>query len=321
MIGDGDAVTREEVRWAYRTFLEREPESDEAIAAHMTADDLGTLARRFIESAEFRQRQSLPVMRSRFVPLDAEANLVEVDIDGATLATLVAHVRRCWEFLGRDRPHYSVLTHAAFRPDALPENETAFWASGEHEAEMLIRILKRHGIGSTTPLACIDFGCGVGRVTAPLAERFATVHAYDISEPHIEIAKTRTDRAVFHVVRDLPVALAPADIFHSRIVFQHNPPPIIAMLIRSALGCLKPNGIAVFQVPTYEMGYRFKARGYIERMNREVLDMEMHCLPQEHIFRIAEDSGCRILEVREDGSAAGAGRTISNTFVVQCPLH
>jgi hypothetical protein len=215
MTSHDDPVSREHVRWAYRTFLDREPESEEAIAAHLAVTDLGALARRFVESAEFRQKYALPATQPRLVPLDAEGNVVDVNVDAATLAALIEHVRRSWEFLGRVRPHHSVLTHPQFKPDVIQENETAFWASGEREAEGFVRILKRSGITSTAELTCLDFGCGIGRVTAPLVKRFAVVHAYDISEPHIEIAKTRTDRAVFHLVRHLPVALAPADVFHS----------------------------------------------------------------------------------------------------------
>jgi SAM-dependent methyltransferase len=259
----------------------------------------------------------LPISPADLLPLDTERNEVDVEVDSATLAELIAPVRRCWEFLGKDRPHYSVLTHEAYKPNNLPDNETAFWASGESEARVLLRILKRHGLASADNLICIDFGCGVGRVTAPLSNRFASVHGYDISQPHIDIARTRTTKAVFHLVRDLPVTLVPTDGFYSRIVFQHNPPPMIALLIRCALTCLKPNGIAVFQVPTYEMEYFFDSRKYLKSINSRNPGMEMHCLPQEYIFQLAAKSGCRLLEVREDRSTGHRGRTISNTFIVQ----
>jgi 2-polyprenyl-3-methyl-5-hydroxy-6-metoxy-1,4-benzoquinol methylase len=318
MIDHGNPVTREHVQWAYRIFLDREPESEEAIAAHLAAADLGALTRRFIESAEFRQKQSLKSEAPHLVPLDAARNSVEVDVGAETLSSLLSHVRRCWEFLGQERPHHSVLTNPAFLPDALKETETAFWASGEREAEVLLRILGRHGITSVTKLTCIDFGCGIGRVTAPLADRFAMVHGYDISEPHIEIARSRTRKAAFHLVRELPITLLPTDVFHSRIVLQHNPPPVIAILIRSALACLKPGGIAVFQVPTYQMGYTFDTRKYLERISgTRTPDMEMHVLPQDHIFQIAAEVGCRTLEIREDNSTASSDRIVSNTFIIQ----
>jgi SAM-dependent methyltransferase len=317
MIDHPNGITREHVQWAYRTFLDREPESEEAIAAHMVAADLEALARRFIASREFRQKL---LQHDQIVSVDAAGNSVEVDVDADALALLVAHVRRCWEFLGQERPHYSVLTSPSFLPDALQENEVAFWASGEKHADVLIRILARCGVLSIDSLTCIDFGCGVGRVTAPLANRFAAVHPYDISAPHLEIAKSRTRKANFHLLRELPVKLVPADVFYSSIVLQHNPPPIIAMLIKNALACLKPGGIAVFQVPTYEVGYSFSVRAYLQKIDRSPPPgMEMHCLPQHHIFRFAAEACCRVIEVREDNSTGRRGRDISNVFIIQRP--
>jgi SAM-dependent methyltransferase len=255
-------------------------------------------------------------MPRKTIAIDNPAVQVEVDVDPATLCELIAHVRRCWEFMGQHRPYHSVLTVPTFLPEAFKGNEGAFWASGYSDAQVLERMLARHGVQSTKNLTCIDFGCGVGRVTGPLAERFAAVHGYDISAPHLEIARRRTSKAEFHLARSLPMALVLADVFYSRIVLQHNPPPIIALLIKSALECLKPGGLAVFQVPTYAVGYSFTAKSYIRRRGSS-MDMEMHCLPQHHIFKIVAKTGCRLLEVREDDAGGHYDANISNVFVIQ----
>ncbi len=305
-------ITAEQVHWAYQTFLHREPESEDVIADHLKAHDLTQLTRNFMESEEFRR-----TVPPAFIPLDANANTVEVDVDASTMELLVHHVRRCWEQLGRQRPHNSVITNPDFLPDKFARNEAAFWASGQQDAEVLLSVLARHGMKSVSRQTCVELGCGVGRITTPLAGYFAAVHGYDISAPHLDIARTRCETAQFHLLRELPVEFAPADVFYSIIVLQHNPPPIIAMLIRSALGCLKPGGIAVFQVPTYETDYSFRAGEYIERIKHGALDMEMHCLPQHHIFKIAAETGCRPLEVREETSTGRTGRDVSNMFVIQ----
>ena len=309
------SLTRKDVVSAYRTFLGRRPESEEAIAAHMRARSLDVLHRIFLESPEFRQR--VQALQTGRVPLDMPPIEVDVEVDEEALKALLGHVRRCWEFMGRERPHHSVLTDPNFLPDALSDNEAEFWDSGERDAEVLEKILARHGIGSLNSLSCIDFGCGVGRVTAPLAARFSTVNAYDISAPHIEIAKGRAGDANFHLLRELPVLFLPTDVFYSRIVLQHNPPPIIALLIKSALDCLKPGGIAVFQVPTYETAYNFVIAKYLKKLAKSPLNMEMHCLPQHHVFRLAREAGCEVLEIREEDSTGRAGSDISNLFVIR----
>jgi SAM-dependent methyltransferase len=300
---------------AYRTFLNREPESEEAIRFHMDAPGIEALHRIFLDSAEFREKYAAP---AKILPIDVPANPVEVSVSEETLETLLAHVRRCWEHMGGERPHHSVITVPEFLPEAFKANEARFWAGGEHEALVLEKGLARHGITRLKELACVELGCGVGRVTGPLSRRFASVDAYDISAPHIEIARTRASTAHFHLLRDLPIAFTPADVFYSWIVLQHNPPPVMALLIRSALDCLRPGGVAVFQIPTYEIGYSFSVQGYLRRVS-SARDMEMHCLPQREIFRIAAEAGCRLLEVREENSTGRMGTDVSNLFVIQRP--
>ena len=87
-----------------------------------------------------------------------------------------------------------------------------------------------------------------------------------------------------------------------------------ASLIRSALESLAPGGIAVFQVPTYKLGYRFVAAEHVDRERPDEPDMEMHCLPQRHVLRIAAETGCRVLEVREHDLTDAHG---SDLFTIQ----
>jgi sulfatase maturation enzyme AslB (radical SAM superfamily) len=49
-------VSRDDVVWCYRTFLQREPESDEAVAAHLKSPDIRALVQGFVTSNEFVSR-------------------------------------------------------------------------------------------------------------------------------------------------------------------------------------------------------------------------------------------------------------------------
>ena len=104
------------------------------------------------------------------------------------------------------------------------------------------------------------------------------------------------------------------DAFFSIIVLQHNPPPLIAHLLRTVLYQLRPGGSADFRVPTYRLDYRFEAAAYLKTpINFSAA--EMHVLPQHEVLRIADQSGCRPSEVREDPS--GSFGMISQRFLLQ----
>ena len=99
-------------------------------------------------------------------------------------------------------------------------------------------------------------------------------------------------------------------------MLQHNPPPVIAQILRTVFRKLRPAGIGYFQIHTFEQGYRFFATKYLN----EVADprsrkMETHVLPQEALFALIEECECQLLEIREDGQ--GATTTISNRVLVR----
>jgi SAM-dependent methyltransferase len=112
---------------------------------------------------------------------------------------------------------------------------------------------------------------------------------------------------------------APFDLWFSRIVLQHNSPPIIALILRRALSLLAPGGVAVFQVPTYAKNYAFMLDRYLGRLDQDG-QIEMHVLPQHVVFAIAAEAGCVALEVLEDGSI-GIANWQSSTFAVHKPGH
>jgi SAM-dependent methyltransferase len=101
------------------------------------------------------------------------------------------------------------------------------------------------------------------------------------------------------------------DLWFSHIVLQHNPPPVIANVLRRMFSMLAPGGVAIFQVPTYSPGYRFNAEVYLAEPRQK--NIEMHCLPQPVVFKLAAQAGCIPLEVRED--LAMGYPWISNIFV------
>ena len=90
---------------------------------------------------------------------------------------------------------------------------------------------------------------------------------------------------------------------------------VITELTRNALRALKPDGIAVFQIPTYISGYHFSLPEWLQ--SERLADIQMHCLPQSRVFALIAELRCDLLEVREDDATGEAGKIVSNTFVVR----
>jgi len=113
---------------------------------------------------------------------------------------------------------------------------------------------------------------------------------------------------------DLPAAFEPCDAFYSKIVLQHNPPPLIGYLLRTLIRSLRRGGVGVFQVPTYYAGYRFDLHSALQSPQHS--DMEMHCYPQADLFSLFADEGARLVYVREDDTPGRRDIFVSQVFVL-----
>jgi SAM-dependent methyltransferase len=317
-------ISRDEVIWAYRMLLGREPESEDAIRHHMKCKSRLALREQMARSPEFlASRLSENLHADRLNILKPEFTKLEIETDGSDdqLNACFEKIKEAWIHLGIIKPHYSVMNQPDFLPENIGDSIDAFYASGEEEAKVVENILARHDCASLPGKICLEYGSGVGRVTMGLACRFAWVHGYDISPGHLAYATERaTEIGLTNITLHLCAEnffepLGECDVAYSRIVFQHNPPPVQGRLIKSFLRAVKPGGIAIFQVLTYMKDYHFNTHNWLKK--RHSLDMQMHCLPQQKIFEIISAESCITLEVGEDNSVGHFDSWMSNTFVVR----
>lgn len=298
-------LSRETVVWAYRLFLGRDPENDEVIDAATLYPSREDLVRAFLASAEFRSR-GLPGWRQMdpFAgPLDAEWQVAAPVMD-----ELRDRMAVMWERLGRERPHWSVLAGPEHLPENIAAHEQAFYDGGDWDLRMLLATLTRVGRSPAEFDLLFEFGCGTGRVTHHLSRHFHRVVACDISSSHLALARqaliargvenVRFTQATRH---DFGMS-EPYDLWFSRLVLQHNPPPVIAAILDRALSLLQPRGLAVFQVPVYAPGYRFSLDEY-RRVRDTFGPFEMHALPQSAVLGVARRANCQLIELRDDDSA------------------
>jgi 2-polyprenyl-3-methyl-5-hydroxy-6-metoxy-1,4-benzoquinol methylase len=226
--------------------------------------------------------------------------------------------------LGHEKPHWSVLSSDQFLPEKIEENRRRFYESGIDDAKRILSALERHGRDAIDHPRVVEYGCGVGRVTPHLATAFREVTAIDISASHLAMAEETahaagTRNARFRLARAPEFGMTgPFDLWFSYIVLQHNPPPVIAMILRRALSMLAPGGIAIFQVPSFAMGYQYDVARYLANPT-STGTIEVHCLPQPVVYRLAREAGCELLEVREDGAMGPHHNWLSNSYIFAKP--
>ena len=324
---DERPVSSEDVVWCYRNLLKREPESPAMVERHAAAvPNFHALVVRFVTSEEFRKKSgvlqpppSVQQPPSR-VPLDCLPMHADVDVSLEQLTALRDRTAKSWAQLGETEPHFSVLTGEEFRPANMNDEAVEkFYGTGVVESRIIEAVLERYGFHDTEHKICVEYGCGLGRVTMALSKYFEHVYGYDVSAPHLKLAEERRravncDNVDFILLNDLEQEIQRCDFFYSKIVFQHNPPPVILVLIETALNSLKVGGIAIFQVPTYGTDYSFHVDDYLRREWQP--RMETHCFPQARVFDAIQQAGCELLEIRED-DATGKPHWVSNTFVVR----
>jgi trans-aconitate methyltransferase len=318
-----DTVTKDDVEWCYRHLLGREPESEDVIRKHLQSHRLRLLLNNFVSSPEFQKRVHQPETTAHVAALqwNLPRSRVDLEVTEDQLKGIAAKIGEAWTHLGNIKPHFSVLTDKKFSPEHLQDNINEFWASGESEYRNIQAVLARNGVEEVSRRTAVEYGCGVGRVTMALAGRFKEVHAYDVSPGHLKLASERAQQlslvnVQFHQCKDaLGDSLAPCDFFYSRIVLQHNPPPVIHRILQRALAALTSGGLAVFQVPTFQTNYSFDVARWLATPH--VLDMQMHCLPQQVIFALAANAGCEVLEVMSDASTGDVVHFVSNVFVLR----
>lgn len=308
----------------YRAILEREPDQPtcmEFLQRLNNGEPLGGIVREFITCDEFRLKY---MGRLGIEPLPA--NAIDLDLAPSQRQRLWERVAKAWNQLGQEEPYWSVLESEEFRTANIATAGTIdrFYESGRYDVERVASYLSRNGHHLPETGVCVDYGCGLGRVTLWLARRCERVLAIDVSQAHLDVARRTlaahgVSNVEFRLLRtrqDLDL-LRDFDFFHSVLVLQHNPPPLIADILAAAFAGLNTGGSAFFQLPTFDRHYSWHYDSYIAQ-TVPVQQMEMHVLPQSAVFDLAARAGVVPLEVEPD-ACTGTPDWISNTFVFAKP--
>lgn len=180
---------------------------------------------------------------------------------------------RQWNEWGRKNPYLGVLgVESSTMSQA--DVEAAFFASGETHIADVIGTIERHFGGLQRKSSALDFGCGVGRLVAPLSRRFDHVTGVDVSPAMIEIARVRVSSAPRIDFVEHLSAIDPArryDLVHSYIVIQHIRPEQGYPIISDLLDRVAPGGFFALHMTVGDL-----------RRSRRMLNALRYRLPPLH---------------------------------------
>lgn len=226
----------------------------------------------------------------------------------------IGELSESWDRLGRRSPMRAILNPGGWGPEIWDRD--AFFATGRKEIEAALDWARRCGAEPARGRA-LDFGCGAGRLTQALAERFESACGLDIAASMIELARScnrHGERCRYlHNVSERLEGLADGefDFVYSSITLQHVDPRLVPGYLREFLRVLAPGGALLFQLPAapsrsfkgrlLALSPRWLMRLY-GRLRRGSVT-EVHGVPREGVVRILEEAGAELVAVEADSSA------------------
>lgn len=182
-----------------------------------------------------------------------------------------------WEKWGSENPFFGVLSDPKFiGSDLKAAIEEEFYRSGQNDIRNTMRYLGL--LGGNKFKYAVDFGCGTGRLTIPLASYAKKVTGVDISHSVLNKAKEKTPKKLSTKISyiDLTTHDIPKnyDFVHSFIVLQHIPPRRGKRIITDLLTDLQPGGFAALHI-TYANN--------TSRLKKMTVWLRNHIVPL-HIF-------------------------------------
>jgi len=293
---------------AYRLFLGRSPENEQAIERHIGPHSTIWSLIRDIQNSPEAKRYRVWVASG---DVSRYKSKVDISVTPQEFARMMSHVEKVWTDYGKNDPYYSVLSNPKYHSEGMNHAQREeFYATGKRDIEFLHLLFERNGIPFPKRPSICELGCGLGRVSEHLAKLASRFTGIDISATHLEHARSRVsaDNASFVHLGDYLKSTETFDLFFSVITLQHNPPPVMAHLLDAFLGRINPGGFACFQIPCHIYDYNFTAKSYLAGKHKADF-MEMHALPQRHVFPILEKHGLKPVEVFVDAHIGPAGHS------------
>jgi ubiquinone/menaquinone biosynthesis C-methylase UbiE len=243
----------------------------------------------------------------------------------------ISQQERDWNELAELDPYWAILTRPGMRFGAWDSDE--FFATGEVEIDEVMHRAADLGHPERRERA-LDFGCGLGRLTRPLAGCFDECVGVDISDGMVRGARelnADVPGATFVVNRADDLRRfedASFDLVYSVIVLQHVPDRgTIESYVAEFCRVLRPGGLAIFQLPShipkvFRLQWRRRLYLGLRRLGLRAafLYRRLHLLPiamsaisEADIVARVTSSGGRVLDVETSGAAGVLNAGLKST--------
>ncbi|MGZ4695508.1 MAG: class I SAM-dependent methyltransferase [Acidimicrobiales bacterium] len=234
-----------------------------------------------------------------------------------------------WEANAQADARYAILSDPASKGGTWDDD--TFMSTGELEISRVFAELDRLGVVVSRRGTCLDFGCGLGRLTQALGRRFDQAIGVDVSPTMVsgatELAEAGGIDNVRFVLNQQPdlaqFDTGSIDFVYSNIVLQHVSSELQLGYLREFGRVLAPGGLAVVQLPSRRTGIRGLARRLtpdallplarrIVRPPAELegdgyrIRMEMNCQPEGNIAELAAAMEATIIHIRYTNAAEPA---------------
>jgi ubiquinone/menaquinone biosynthesis C-methylase UbiE len=228
-------------------------------------------------------------------------------------------IEKKWEHYGETNPYFAVSTFDKFKSENLNDAAlTEFFESGEEYVERIWQEIEDHFQTKFKPHKAIDFGCGVGRITLPLAKRCETIIGIDISENMLREARQNSAKFSLKNVdfvkgdNDLTKVFGEFDFIHSFIVFQHIQPKIGEAIFKKFVEMLSNGGIGILHFTYFDnqmtlaqkirfqiyrdFSLSYKLRNFIKRKNESLIQMYLYDL--NRLLLVLQENDCHKCQIR-----------------------
>jgi ubiquinone/menaquinone biosynthesis C-methylase UbiE len=161
-----------------------------------------------------------------------------------------------WQYWGSTDPLLGVSSvRGKGKHSREPWTDEEFYSRSQPEWAQFLEEWQLYGLN---PAACVEIGCGVGRMTMLLEKHFSRVHACDVSTAMIEYARKACNPAIvsFHLTDGLSIPLPDGSVTagFSTIVFQHFHDPKEGMrYFHELFRVMAPGATFMINVPLYKL--------------------------------------------------------------------
>lgn len=221
---------------------------------------------------------------------------------------------KLWEFYGAKDPYYGVLSTDEFHAKNIDAAALQrFFASGVADVDKYIAIAEET-FGPLNFATALDYGCGAGRLSRRLVERFQHVISVDISESMLQMARRNVPAYNVSFENAARMRHAPANFILSQMVFQHIPPQEGLAILPKLAARLQGTGIVEMPIRD-NAGTTWKMLRASRRALKAMVPIGQPIIPvyiydHDSVIAALQAAGCQVVATRFGGPVLESLRVV-----------